>query len=181
MRPPLPLTRSQLHDALIELGRRLDARGINAQLYIVGGAAMAFAYQSERVTRDIDALVTPEDEVFEEARRMTDELGLPPEWLNDTARAFMPLIDPAVGPMVIDAPGIAVRAAPAEVVLAMKLFAARPARDGDDVRTLCALLDITTAGQVWEVFLRHYPKGHMLEHSRELIEALFGVDGAAQA
>lgn len=173
MRPPLPLSRAQLRDALLELGRRLDARGITAQLYVVGGAAMAFAYQSERMTRDIDALVTPEDEVFAEARRMTEEMRLPLEWINDTARAFLPHIDPDSGPLVIDAPGIAVRAAPADVVLAMKLFSARPARDGDDVRTLCALLDLTTADQVWDVFLRHYPSGHLLDHSRMLIEALF--------
>ncbi len=42
-----------------QLSDRLDAVGVHAQLYVVGGAAMALAYDSSRLTRDVDALFVP--------------------------------------------------------------------------------------------------------------------------
>jgi hypothetical protein len=46
-------------------------------VFIVGGAAMALAYDATRVTRDVDARFVPHRIVLEEAGRVADELGLP--------------------------------------------------------------------------------------------------------
>jgi hypothetical protein len=45
------LGRAELERAFAALGDRLVRRGVVADLFIVGGAAMALAYDAERVTR----------------------------------------------------------------------------------------------------------------------------------
>jgi hypothetical protein len=60
-----------------------------ADLFIVGGAAMALAYDANRVTRDVDATFVPHGVVLEEARNMADAMGLPPWWLIEQASAYV--------------------------------------------------------------------------------------------
>jgi hypothetical protein len=80
------MNRSEIVAALQALARRLEARGLEADLYVVGGAAIALAYDSRRATRDIDAVFVPKLEVYREAERVAEELGLPVGWLNDASR-----------------------------------------------------------------------------------------------
>ena len=77
------LGRAELERAFTALGERLARRGVVADVFIVGGAAMALAYDASRVTRDVDARFLPHGIVMEEARRVADALGLPPWWLNE--------------------------------------------------------------------------------------------------
>ena len=42
-----------------ELSDALAARSESASLFVVGGAAMALAYDHSRATRDVDALFVP--------------------------------------------------------------------------------------------------------------------------
>jgi hypothetical protein len=46
-----------------------------ADVFIVGGAAMALAYDATRVTRDVDSLFVPHGVVLEEARNVAQELA----------------------------------------------------------------------------------------------------------
>jgi Nucleotidyltransferase of unknown function (DUF6036) len=61
------LDRAQLERAFTNLGDRLMRRGVVADVFIVGGAAMALAYDATRVTRDVDSLFVPHGVVLEEA------------------------------------------------------------------------------------------------------------------
>lgn len=60
------LGRADLERAFGALGDRLARRGVVADLFIVGGAAMALAYDANRVTRDVDATFVPHGIVLEE-------------------------------------------------------------------------------------------------------------------
>jgi len=71
------MNRSEILAALSALGARLLARGVNADLYLVGGAAMALAYDDRRSTRDIDAVFVPKLVVYEAAAQVAEERGLP--------------------------------------------------------------------------------------------------------
>jgi predicted nucleotidyltransferase len=104
-----------------------------ADLFIVGGAAMALAYDAKRVTRDVDATFIPHGVVLEEARNVADAMGLPPWWLNEQASAYVSMQNDAGKREVVDHPGIRVMAASPEHVFAVKAFAAR-SRDEDDLR-----------------------------------------------
>ena len=53
-----PLSATDMRDALREVAERLQRAGVQGRLYVAGGAAMALAYDAERLTRDIDAAIT---------------------------------------------------------------------------------------------------------------------------
>lgn len=71
-----------------ELSDRLAAAGVSTQLFVVGGAAIALAYDTGRVTRDVDALFMPAPEVRQIAEDMNSGHGLEPDWLDDAAILF---------------------------------------------------------------------------------------------
>jgi hypothetical protein len=83
------LGRAELERTFSDLGERLAGRGVVADVFIVGGAAMALAYDAERVTRDVDARFSPHGIVLEEARNVADNPGLPYWWLNEQASVYI--------------------------------------------------------------------------------------------
>jgi hypothetical protein len=50
------LDRAQILDLLAELSDELAHRGARAEVFLVGGAAIALAYDTRRATRDLDAV-----------------------------------------------------------------------------------------------------------------------------
>ncbi|HEX2743725.1 MAG TPA: hypothetical protein VHN16_04900 [Streptosporangiaceae bacterium] len=83
------LDRAQLERAFTALGERMVRRGVVADVFVVGGAAMALAYDATRVTRDVDSLFVPHGVVLEEARKVAQDLGLPAWWLNEQASVYI--------------------------------------------------------------------------------------------
>lgn len=90
MNPPRGYTSEQISELLRELARRLEEDGVSADIYLVGGAAMALEYNSRRTTQDIDAVHVPVQRVALAARSMANDMNLDPSWLNSAARAWMP-------------------------------------------------------------------------------------------
>jgi hypothetical protein len=84
------LGQERIRELLVELGRRCAADEIAADMFIVGGAAIALAYSESRATRDIDAVFEPKMRVYDIAKLMADELGLPRDWLNDGVKGLLP-------------------------------------------------------------------------------------------
>ncbi|MGH3991175.1 MAG: nucleotidyl transferase AbiEii/AbiGii toxin family protein, partial [Pseudonocardiaceae bacterium] len=76
------MRRDEILEALAALGADLAERGLVADLYVVGGAAIALAYDERRATRDIDAVFAPKNEVYATAARVGAALDLPDGWLN---------------------------------------------------------------------------------------------------
>lgn len=124
-----------LHDLFQELSENLQARGLQAQLFVVGGAAMALAYDQQRITRDVDAIFEPAPEVRDIAESIADRHGLEPDWLNDAAKGFMPTTDDRPR-TVFESESLLVQVPSPEYLLAMKLHASRDDRDLADAVTL---------------------------------------------
>jgi hypothetical protein len=122
----------------------LVRRGVVADVFVVGGAAMALAYDAARVTRDVDAVFKPHGIVLEEARKVADDLGLPCWWLNEQASACISGKEDASKRRVFDHPGLRVMAASPAHVFAMKARAART-RDIDDLRLLAGIIGVDSA------------------------------------
>jgi hypothetical protein len=93
------------------LGERLARRGVVADVFVVGGAAMALAYDAQRVTRDVDAVFVPRGIVHEEAIRVADDLELPHWWLNEQASVYVSGKHDPGKRRVFDHPGLRVTAA----------------------------------------------------------------------
>ncbi len=68
----MDLDKQQIIDLLTELGDEMQGRGQRAEMFIVGGAAMALAFDSRRATRDIDAVFVPKAAVYEAARAVAE-------------------------------------------------------------------------------------------------------------
>lgn len=152
-----------------ELSDRLAASGAHAQLFVVGGAAMALAYDQGRLTRDVDALFIPAPEVRQAAEVIAAEHGLEPDWLNDAAKGFLPGQDerPAT---VFESGALLVQVASPEYLLAMKLHASRDERDLDDAATLFLRLGYTTAEQGIQLLTSTYPVGRLLPRHRYIVQ-----------
>ena len=69
------LGRAEIERAFTALGERLVRRGVVADVFVVGGAAMALAYDAARVTRDVDAVFKPTESSWKrpERSRMTSD------------------------------------------------------------------------------------------------------------
>ena len=166
------LDRSAIQEAFRRLGDRLVRRGVVADIYVIGGAAMALAYDARRATRDIDAVFRPHGIVLEEARAVATELGLPPWWLNEQASAYVAPGGDASAPHVFDHPGIRVSAASPEHLLAMKVLAARR-RDTEDISYLVRHLGLSSLDEVLAVCTAVFPDEPVPDRARMVLEDVF--------
>lgn len=165
----------RIRDLLIELGRRLDERGIEARLFVVGGAAMALAYGRDRVTRDIDAVFVPKTEVYAEAARMARDLGIPEDWLNDGVEGLMPdRAQPVEGSTSFTTAGLHVGVASAEYLYAMKAQAARQEADADDLRHLVDLLGLRSVDEALDLVEHFYDPVRLRANTKLLLEDIIG-------
>jgi hypothetical protein len=167
------MSRSEIIELLTELGARLAATGAEGEMYVVGGAAIALAFDERRSTHDIDAVFEPKQVIYRVAAQMADELGLAAGWLNDAVKGFLSGPDPDAAP-VLELPGLRVSAGSARILLALKVLAHRVGEDEDDVRLLAADLGLQTAGEVLDVATDVF--GDRLDAAaRFFVEELFAV------
>jgi hypothetical protein len=165
------MDRGEIVDVLTALASELESRGVSAEMYVVGGAAIALAFDERRATRDIDAVFEPKSIVYEAAAVVAERLGLPGGWLNDAVKGFLAGSDPAAAP-VLDLPGLRCLAASPETLLALKVLAHRVGEDEDDLRLLAAELGLTEAKDVLAIAERTY--GDRLEPAaRFFVEQVF--------
>lgn len=164
------MDRSEIVTALTTLGAALDARGTTGELYMVGGAAIAMAFDQRRSTRDIDAVFEPKMVIYEAAAQVADQLGLPVGWLNDAVKGFL-VPDPEASP-VLEVPGLRCLAASPRILLALKVLAHRVGEDEDDVRLLAGALGISAADEVLSV-AEHVFGDRLDTAARFFVEELF--------
>lgn len=171
--PEREFTKAGMLSALRALGEELTREGVRAQIFIVGGAAMALAYSTRRVTRDIDAVFEPKQAVYAAAAKVADALGLPEDWLNDAVKGSMPGPDEAPRP-VPAIEGIEVTTASPRYLLAMKLMAMRFGEDDEDIEILLRECDIHSAQGALDVLKRIYPTNEPQAKTRFFLEELLG-------
>lgn len=167
------LDRSDIESLLTELGARCAAQGFTVEMFLVGGAAMALAYSRQRTTRDLDAVFEPKTLVYAQARRLADERGLPPDWLNDSVKGLLPDRPDTGEQVTFAAPGISVAVASPDYLFAMKAAAARAEADSTDLTTLALLLHVTTADQALHMIERFYDPARLSAKTHFFIQAAF--------
>jgi hypothetical protein len=167
------LDRATITARLTDLAEELAVRDTRAELYVVGGAALALAYDTRRATRDIDAVFEPKAVVYEAATAVASRRGLPDGWLNDAVKGLVPAGDETAVP-VLDLPSLKVSAASPRYLLAMKVAAARVDRDQADIVSLAALCGAATADEVLGIVVDVWGTTAILTpKSQFLVEELF--------
>lgn len=168
------MLRSEILELLLLLAGRLEDEGLRGEMYVVGGAAIALAFDERRSTRDIDAVFEPKSAIYDAAAAIAVERDLAEGWLNDAVKGFLTgPDDDAIA--VLELPGLSVATASPRIILAMKVLAHRPGEDDDDVRLLTSQLGLTTAAEVLAVATDVY--GDRLDPAaRFFVEELFPRD-----
>ena len=173
--PERQFSAARILNALQALGDELTRRDVRGQLFIVGGAAMALAYSTRRVTKDIDAAFEPKRAIYVAAEKVAEEHGLPADWLNDAAKAFMPGKDSEARPLPA-IKGIEVTTASPRYLLAMKLMAMRFGEDDEDIEILLGQCDMHSAQEALDLLKDMYPSKEPPAKTRFFLEELLGSD-----
>jgi hypothetical protein len=169
------MDRTEIVEVLTALAAELDRRGVSGEMYVVGGAAIALAFDERRATRDVDAVFEPKATVYEAAASVAEQRDLPAGWLNDAVKGFLAGDDPEAAP-ILDLPGLRCLTASPRTLLALKVLAHRVGEDEDDVRLLAGHLGLETAEQVLAVAEQSY--GNRLDPAaRFFVEEIFGAAG----
>ena len=165
------MSRDEIVALLTALGARLADRGIEGEMYVVGGAAIALAFDARRSTHDIDAVFEPKTEIYKIAAEIAAEQDLDEGWLNDAVKGFLSGVDPEA-PLALEVPGLRVSTASPRILLAMKVLSHRPGEDEDDLRLLARELELTRARDILDVAETVY--GDRLDvAARFFVEELF--------
>lgn len=157
--PRRSLDEEEIRSFLVEIADRLAARGVTGRIYVVGGAALAltvFRDEERRMTPDVDASFRADEVMTEEIAAMARENGLADDWLNNASKFAFPPAGFPDGDVVHERDGVTVMVAPPEVLLAMKLRAARWGRDEDDIAMLVRECDVRSDDEALAVFDRYY-------------------------
>lgn len=142
-----------------------------------GGGLSSTSKRDVGRSETIDGVFEPKAEVYAAAKRVAERHDdLDDGWLNDAVKAYLPGDDPNAT-TVYERPGLQVRVASPEYLLAMKVLAARIDRDADDIRLLADTLGLTTADEVLDVVESFYPT-HLIEiRVRYAIEEILADPG----
>lgn len=151
------LSRERILELFAELDAELCSARTRGDVFIVGGAAMAVAYDARPATQDVDGIWHPSQEVRDAAHRVASRHDdVDEDWLNDGAKGFLPGEDRGVKPVVYDGDCLSVSAGSPEYLLATKLLASRVSRDEDDILLLYELCGFTTVDQGLDLLERYY-------------------------
>jgi Nucleotidyltransferase of unknown function (DUF6036) len=163
------LTAEILRHALSALDERLRRRRLTADVFVFGGAAMVLGFDARPSTRDVDAVWQPHSAVLEEAWKVAEALDLPRSWLNE--RAYLPAGARSGGAIAFQGAALRVTLASPELLLAMKV---RAARRGDlaDIRTLAEHLQFGSSDAVLELAERVFGE-EIAGRQRLVVEDLF--------
>lgn len=155
------------------LGADLGARGIEGEVYLVGGAVMCLTFNARKATKDVDGLFKPAKAVREAAARVAATAGVDVSWLNDAVKGFLSPrgeFDP-----FLELPNLKVFVARPQYLLAMKCAALRLGEefhDLDDVRYLLRALNVRSVDEALAIVWRYFDESQLLPKTRLILQEL---------
>jgi len=147
------ITKDKLIEVFKEINEELKQNGVSGEICVVGGAAMALAFNARLSTHDVDAVFTPKMDVQISAIDVGKKHGLDVDWLNDAVKVFMPDKDPKSKKIILKMSNLLVWSPDAAYILAMKSISARPTDIRDKrVDYLIVLLTLNKDFYGWAIF-----------------------------
>ena len=166
------LSREDILNNLRRLGELLHEQGLQGEIMLTGGAAMCLVHSARDMTKDVDALYEPKNEINRLAAQVAAERGLPEDWLNDGVKGFVTQSATTEDFMAFD--GLKITTVTPEYLLAMKLMSARfGEKDYEDIHFLLGKLNIKSMEEASEILLSFYPVERILPKTRYLLEEYF--------
>jgi hypothetical protein len=149
------LTKKRILELFEALDGRMYESGVEATVFVVGGAAIALSVNDLRVTTDIDARydVSTLDSII---KGMADDEGLPADWLNNSINSTLVYFNDDEAPRTIfSGKMLSIQSASPEYILAMKLAARRP-KDVDDIILLLKELGLKNRKDILKVVGKYF-------------------------
>ena len=163
------LTKEKIIHSLKRLGEELAKEGMSGEILLTGGAAMCLAHSARDMTKDVDALYEPKEEIRRLVKKIAEQEGLPEDWLNDGVKGFVTEGAPTDEFMVLD--GLKITVVTPEYLLSMKLMSARYGEtDAGDIRFLMNKLQIKTVDDAYNILTRFYPANRILPKTMYMIQ-----------
>ncbi|MHB1679241.1 MAG: nucleotidyltransferase [bacterium] len=166
------MTKETIIKAFKRLSELLAKQDTQAEIYIVGGAAMILAYGARTFTKDIDAIYSNKETVYKFFKEIAEEMDLDEHWINDAAKSFIPLKKDENSIAIIDEQNLKVMAASEEYMLAMKLLAAR-VEDKPDIEFLLNKLNVKSAVDALYIVRYLYPDKLIQPKMQYILEEIF--------
>ena len=167
------LTAVRITELLGMLNDRLAEEDVVGELYMVGGAVMALAYNARPSTNDVDAVFIPRDVVRRIAHAIARDEGIAEGWLNDAVKGF--LGDRGDFSKWLELSHLRVFIPVPEYLLAMKCVAFRLGpefHDEDDVRYLLRYLNVERSDQALAIVERYFPADRIPPKTRFALQEL---------
>ncbi|MDR1061597.1 MAG: hypothetical protein LBL83_10420 [Clostridiales bacterium] len=165
------LRKEQILKYLRQLGGELDALGMRGEILLTGGAAMCLVHEARDMTKDIDALYEPKEEINQLAAKIAEREGLSADWLNDSVKGFVGANAPVED--FISFQGLQIQTVSAEYLLAMKMMSARfGEKDSEDIVFLMKKLGVATSEQATGILLSFFPPNQILPKTQYIIEEI---------
>ncbi|KDP92666.1 MULTISPECIES: DUF6036 family nucleotidyltransferase [Clavibacter] len=170
------LDRSALMAALSELIAELRLRGVTGRMQIFGGAALTLCHFDRGTTVDIDARLRFDADVRDSVTLIAERHGWGSDWVNDDGAFFLPAYGRDVEwTSIFEEDGLAVEIASAEALLAMKLRAGRPGRDGQDIARLMVICGLSSVSELEDVHEAYYPGDGLSPRAERLVTRIIEV------
>ena len=175
--PYEPLSRARITQALRRLGELAREQNTTLEVSLYGGAVFTLVYGSREATKDVDAVVRQSEIAAILAARVSRELVLPDDWLNDHVKQF--LADKEAKrelPQSDFGDGLRVSVPTAAYLLAMKLRACRPplpgyAGDYGDIRFLVEKMQIGSVEAAEGIYDRFFPHDALSDAAKEVVRS----------
>ena len=170
------LTKTDILRLFELLDAELGAKGVQGELYLVGGAVLCLVFDAREATRDVDAFFKPTRHMREAAARVAASAGVPDSWLNDAVKGY--LSPHGEYDSFIELEHLRVFVAQPAYLFAMKCVAMRLGEefsDLDDVRFLLRYLNVSTAEEAMTIVLRYFDKKQIPPKTGFALEELLGV------
>lgn len=154
-----------------KLNLKLKQNNERGEIGLVGGAVMCLVYNLRASTKDVYAIFEPSAAIRRLSIELAEEEGLPLDWLNDGAKAY-------IGPRfqrqeVLNLSHLLVWAPEASYMLAMKCISARwDTADKDDVVFLVQFLNLKNKEEVFNIIELYYPSSQIPAKTRFFIEEI---------
>jgi len=165
------MKKNEIITAFLKLNEELGKDGSKAEICIVGGAVMCIVFNAREQTKDVDAIFQPKTKVYELAGRVAEDLGLPEDWLNDSAKGYVNSKLDQVE--VLNLSHLKIFAPSAKYMLAMKCLAARiGTHDESDIEFLIKYLKLTKAKDVLDIVGAYYDAKLIQPKTQFLVEEI---------
>lgn len=174
------LHRDDIIRGLKQLADKATKRGISADIYVVGGAALTLRYFDRQPTVDIDARVNRWEEISPIVEEISRENLWVENWFNVKASQFVPSWGKnAEWELIYSSAGINIFVASAEVLLMMKLAASRRGRDYLDAELLMSTTGLTDRQEIETLFSQYFPGDVLPAKAVRMLDDIFSKELSA--